>query len=236
MKHLLPLLALLCLTACRETITYETTFSKYSSEDYDICKTQQCPIVDLSILHLEQPLRLKTLINTWIKEVTLQELNLLIDQDYASLEDGLAEYLNTAQIGYPETSVLSDAHELTIDTALSFTSNTLLSAVFYGYQFSGGASGYDTIKYINANPQTGEEFADHDLFKEDFYAFAKAELKEQYPNTSFNVQSDSTTIQDIGFTDEGIVMIYIDATTLDLSTEQLHLLIPWKKASDYITF
>lgn len=236
MKNVYPFIFLVCLASCTESITYETTVTTYSSQDTEMCAMEQCPILDLSIIHLEKPQRLKELVNNWVQDLSLQELNLLVDQDYKTINQAVEEYLNTAQIGYPETSVLSNAHEFTIDTALSFSSDELLSVVFYGYQFSGGASGFDTTKFLNANPQTGEEFTDETLFTGDFYAFAKAQFETQFPNSPFNIHSEETTIEDIGFTEEGVLIIYMDARILDLSTAQIQLLITWEEMEGYTTF
>ena len=236
MKYLLSLIILITLVACTESITYEISSQHYTSEDYEVCKTQQCPVVDLTLITLHKPDRLKATVNNWIQELTLQELNLLVDQDNTNVEEAIKEYLNTSQIGYPETSVLSDAHELTIDTALSFSSDELLSVVFYSYQFSGGASGFDSVKYINLNPQTGEEFTMDMLVDESFYAFAKAQLEKQFPNIAIETETNKDAIKELGFNQEGIIVIFNDTTAVALNDNQGQLLISWEEADDYLIF
>ena len=233
------MLLFLCAISCEKTITYESDTDIYTSENIDVCAHQSCPTIDLSILKLKKPVAASTIVNSWIKDLTISSLYNDAGLQPSSIGEALDTYINNSQISYPETSELSDAHEISIESAISFGSNSILSVVFYSYQFSGGASGFDNEMYLNLNPQTGEEYEDDTVFKQDFYAFAKAQFKQEYPNEIFNFTKDDflgSYLKEVGFTEEGVVLIYNDMGMESMSMENKQITIPWINAEDYLTF
>lgn len=241
-KTILILSVLLCsitITSCEKNIIYESESTFYTTADIDICDNQPCPAINLSILNLNEPAIASTNVNSWINGLTIQTLYNDTGKQPETIEDALDIYINNSQISYPESTELSDAHEISIETAIAFGSNDILSILFYSYQFSGGASGFDYEMYLNLDPQTGKEYLDEELFTEDFYAFAKAQFEQEYPDEIFNLHGNNALIQylkQVGFTEEGIVLIYNDMGEESLSLENKQITIPWEQAEDYLTF
>ncbi len=239
MKKLLPsILVIILFISCEKTITYTSSTDSYSTKDFTICNSQPCPEIMLSVLHMETPEEAAITVNNWVQTSTINTLYNETESLPSSINDAIELYINNSQISYPETTELSDAHEITIESAISFGSNNLLSVVFYSYQFMGGASGFDNEMYLNINPQTGKEYSDDELLDDDFYAFAKAQFEKEYPQETFDVTPSNlpdSYLQEVGFTEEGIVLIYNDMGVSSFNMEDKQITIPWELSQDYLT-
>ena len=238
MKKILPsLLIILVFISCEKTITYTSTTDTYTTNHFAICKSQPCPKIMLSILNMETPEKTALVVNNWIKNATIQTLYNDTETIPSSINDAIDIYINNSQISYPETTELSDAHEITVDSAISYESNTLLSVVFYSYQFMGGASGFDNEMYLNINPQSGEEYRDEELLNDDFYAFAKAQFEKEYPQETFEITPSNlpdSYLKEVGFTEEGVVLIYNDMGVSSFNMEDKQITISWELSQDYL--
>lgn len=222
------------LLSCEETIIFDSHTENYKEDAIQTCITVDCPDVDLNILVLDEPSSLAPKVNQWVTDLTLQFLTEEDNQKNISFIDAIDIYINSSQISYPETSSLSDAHELTIDTGITYSDNTLLSIIFYGYEFSGGAHGFDTEVYGNFNPQTGEEYKNKELVGNGFYAFAKAQLTRLYPDYNFSDNSDN--YQEIGFAEDGVMIIYNDSDAASINSDKKSITIPWETSREYLNF
>jgi len=223
--------------SCEDTVTYGFTNDTYTTEDIALCKNQPCPNIMLSILTMETPEKTATTVNNWIQHTTLQTLYSDTERFPNSISEAIDLYINDSQISYPETTELSDAHEITIDTAVSYESNTLLSILFYSYQFMGGASGFDNEMYLNVNPQSGEKYKNEELLKDDFYAFAKAQFEKEYPQETFDITPSNlpdSPLKELGFTEEGVIIIYNDMGVSSFNMEDKQITIPWENAQRYL--
>ncbi|MDE0599760.1 MAG: hypothetical protein OSB51_11365 [Dokdonia donghaensis] len=238
-KILAPLLLTILsisIVSCEKEVVYETNSARYTTSDIALCATQQCPDIDIDIITFSSPETVKDIANKWILDKTTSTLYNASEVPDISITDAIDLYINESQISYPETTELSDAHEIQIETAISYGTNNLLSIVHYTYQFSGGASGYDTASYLNLNPQNGELLSKEALFTEDFYAFAKAYFTKEYPQQAyiFNNPTFYESLKEVGFTDVGVVLYYINLDALQ--SENMVVTIPWEEAESYLTF
>ncbi len=231
------LIIMLCIwfTSCEKDINYKTESTLYTTCEIGICATQPCPDITIDIITFLAPETTKDIANKWLVEKTISTLYNAPEISELTITEAINLYINESQISYPETTELSDAHEIQIETALSYGTNRLMSIVHYTYQFSGGASGYDTASYLNLNPQNGQVLSKEMLFKEDFYAFAKAYFIKEYPQQAylFDEPTFYESLKEIGFTDEGVLLYYINIDALH--SENIVVTIPWQDAEEYLT-
>ena len=101
---------------------------------------------------------------------------------------------------------------------------------FYGYQFSGGAHGFDTRTYGNFNPKTGNLYTTDEMLDKSFFAFAKAQLEQQFPNNHFTAESLNYT--KIGFTENGLTTTYDDGIAI-FSEEIKEITVSWADLEPY---
>jgi len=215
-------------------VVYNSHIENYNEDENQTCLTADCPNIDLNILVLEEPSSLVFQVNSWVNDLTLQFLTEENSQKNTSITDAIDIYINNSQISYPETSNLSDAHELTIDTGITYSDNSLLSVVFYGYEFSGGAHGFDAEAYGNFNPKTGKPYKKEELVKSSFYAFAKAQLTQEYPE--YNFTENPKNYKEIGFAEDGVMIIYNDSDTLSINSENKNITFPWEATREHLAY
>ncbi|TVZ52780.1 PdaC/SigV domain-containing protein [Dokdonia sp. Hel_I_53] len=218
---------------CEQTVEYKSHIDTFTTENAINCFSDTCPAVVLNLVVIDNPKSLTEVTNNWTKLVAFQLMDFTDYDMQTSFNEAIASYINSSQISYPETSELSVAHELSIDTDISYKSNELLSILLSGYAFSGGAHGYDYELYGNFNPHTGREFSRDELLKEGFYAFAKAQLQKEFPNLSI-AELPENYLQ-IGFSDAGMVIIYNELGKEAIPLENKQLIIPWEIVEDYVT-
>ncbi len=226
---LLTTLSLWCFS-CEESIIYTSHLKTFQEDTLEECQTSQCPDIIIEIEKIDTPTILKEPVQQWTENILYDFLNLQNDKDTLSIEEAVIVYSNNSQTSYPETSLLSEEHELVAETTISYSSNLILSMAFYGYQFSGGAHGYETSTYGNFNPKTGQKYTINEILKDTFFAFAKAQLEQQFSNQNFTSSSENYT--NIGFTEGGITLSYNDGTTL-LPEEIKEITISWAEIEPY---
>jgi len=234
-KYILPfiliIISLLCFS-CEESIIYTSHLYNFQEDTLEECQTVQCSDITLEIEKIDTPSILNKPVQQWTKTILFDFLDVNNNKE-DSIEDALMVYINNSQTSYPETSLLSEEHELVIETTITYMSDQLLSMEFYGYQFSGGAHGFDTRTYGNFNPKTGKQYAINEVLEVGFYAFAKAQLEQKFSYQNFT--STPENYINIGFTDDGLNVSYNDGAAL-LPEEKKEIDIPWEIAKEYLKF
>lgn len=232
-KHLLPfiliLLSLLCFS-CEESITYTSHLKNFQEDTLEECKTAQCPDISIEIEKIDTPVILNEPVQQWTENIMYDFLNLNTKKETLSIDDALIVYINNSQTSYPETSLLSEEHELVIETTSSYMSDQLLSMEFYGYQFSGGAHGFDIRTYGNFNPKTGKQYTINEILEESFFAFAKTKFEQELLDQNFTAASENYT--KIGFTEDGVNISYDDGIPI-LPEEIKEITISWADLEPY---
>lgn len=225
----LIIFSLLCFS-CEENIIYTSHSKNFQEDTLEECKTSQCPDIIIEIEKIDTPVILKEPVQQWTEKNIYNFLDLKNEKEAISIEDVLIVYINNSQTSYPETSLLSEEHELVIETTITYMSDQLLSMEFYGYQFSGGAHGFDIRTYGNFNPKTGKQYTIKEVFEDDFFAFAKAQFEQEFSTQNFTSASKNYT--NIGFTEDGINISYDDGVVI-LPEEIKEIAIPWAAIEPY---
>lgn len=237
---------ILLFVSCEEAVEYNFKPITIKTEDFKECLNEQCPTLFLDYFELVTPKSLAETVNLTIKKQLISQL--VIDgQQPESVQQAAQVYLNNSQTAYPEDSIMSSQHELEIILTPTYTSNEVLSVQTNFYQFSGGAHGYGGVLFQNFNVKTGAEMTIPELFKDvdAFTAFAKAEFRTQQDipeeasinSTGFMFEDDVFTLpENIGFTDEGMVLYYNSYEVSAYADGAQEVIIPWETAEDYLSF
>lgn len=234
-------LSILCaafFTSCEQDIDFQYTPRTLSNVDFEVCETQECPTIDVRYISFTQPESIIRSVDQWI-ETSISKTLLENTTPQQSINDAITRYITNSQNGYPETTEYSAAHEFTADFAVSYASNKVVSLVYYSYLFDGGAHGFDKTVYVNFDPKKGVRYGSERLVTEEFSVFAKAEFQRNYPNIPFEIDSQSFTEESpyqLGFTENGIILLYTDEYAIPISDENYELIIPWNIAEEYLTF
>ncbi|UNY99466.1 DUF3298 and DUF4163 domain-containing protein [Zhouia spongiae] len=158
-------------------------------------------------------------INKHLNEYAIQVLNYTEEHSSESIEQEVdkfvAEYKKTKN-DFPDMAAVWEA---TIKGEIPYRSENVISIQLDSYVYTGGAHGYGAISYINIDAKTGMLLESRDLFsdfdnfeelvEEKFRSTHNIPENENINSTGFMFDNDVFRLpQNIGYTHEGIVLIY----------------------------
>ena len=150
------------------------------------------------------------------------------------------EYLDFIK-DFPEAS--ETVWELHIETEKIYQSEDVITIAISTYEFKGGAHGHDKIKFLNLDAKTGKTLNQNDII-EDFDAFTI--LAKIHFIKSLEIEDDNLKMEDfffgkafqlpenIGFSDDGLVLLYNVYEAATYSQGYTEFVIPFEDASSYL--
>ena len=156
---------------------------------------------------------------------TIEESIIAFNQEY-----------NTFKADFPESSQIWEAQ---IDGEVLFQSSEIISISITSYVDTGGAHGILNISVLNFNSITGNRISNKDLFTDfdGFKAIAQTyfyqEIKENdvvFDQNKFELPTN------IGYTDDGLVLLYNTYEIAPYSTGIIEFAIPFKAIESYLVF
>ncbi|EMQ95790.1 hypothetical protein D778_01680 [Xanthomarina gelatinilytica] len=138
---------------------------------------------------------------------------------------------------FPETII---AWEAQIDGEVMYQSADVISLSITTYMNTGGAHGHLNVSFLNFNAQTGKMLKNEDLF-EDYLAFTKiaktyfdeeiADKKDLY------FEPDNFTLpENIGFNEEGVILLYNTYEIAPYSSGMTEIQIPWEELQTSLNY
>lgn len=204
-----------------------------------------CPKVHISIPKALERSKLATTINTALREEIISLL--LFDDELEATT--IAEAITSFTNGYTEIKDLYPDEpaqwEAKIDAKTVYEDANLLTIELNSYQFTGGAHGYGSKRFLNFDKEKGIELENWQLFnnQEDFqnYVETKFRSKENIPqgkpinSTGFMFEKDSFYLpENIGFTKEGIKLLYNQYEVASYADGPIELTLPYKDVKKYL--
>lgn len=156
------------------------------------------------------------------------------------LADFNTEYLNFKK-DFPDVS--EPVWELNIETELTYQSEDIITIAISTYEFKGGAHGNDKIKFLNLNAKTGEMLNVNAIIEDinEFKVLAKTHFIK-----SLEVEDDNLKMEDfffgkpfqlpenIGFSDDGFVLLYNVYEVASYSQGYTEFVIPFEDVESYL--
>lgn len=240
MKNILTVLfTIILITACTEEkkLTFDKkTITSESCED--------CAKVTISVPEaINAPV--KDDINDLITGFVIQVLNYTEEHNSETIEEEVKEFeseYNSTKKEFPDMSAVWEAK---IEGKLSYQSENLISLQFDSYVYTGGAHGYSALSFINIDAITGKELGTEDLFSdfEGFKAYVENKFRKDHEipaneninSTGFMFNNDVFHLpQNIGFSEQGILLIYNPYDIAAYSEGMIQIEIPYAEANPYL--
>ena len=146
------------------------------------------------------------------------------------------EEFNAFKLDFPETNEIWEAQ---IDGDVIFISSEIVSIAITTYKNTGGAHGNLNISILNFDTQSGKKISNEDLFT-DFKQFQNIaqtqfdrKFKEQdlfFENSPFQLSNN------IGYTQEGILLLYNTYEIAPYSSGTIELTIPFNLLKSVLAF
>ncbi|BAO75767.1 DUF3298 and DUF4163 domain-containing protein [Winogradskyella sp. PG-2] len=187
---------------------------------------------------------LSEVINSNIKRSIISSLG--VEGNMKDLYSVLADF-NTEYLDFKKD--FSDASEtiweLHIETEKTYQSAGIITIAISTYQFKGGAHGSDVISFINLNAKTGEILSLNEIIKNigDFKGLAKTNFIK-----SLEIENENLKMEDfffgkpfqlpdnIGFTDDGLVLLYNIYEVATYNEGYTEFVIPFEDLESYLNF
>ncbi|MDX1315924.1 MAG: DUF3298 and DUF4163 domain-containing protein [Xanthomarina gelatinilytica] len=181
-------------------------------------------------------------INSSIHQHVINSLNIKDTEAPAlkTIEESIDAFNNeyeSFKSDFPETII---AWEAQIDGEVMYQSADVISLSITTYMNTGGAHGHLNVSFLNFNAQTGKMLKNEDLF-EDYLAFTKiaktyfdeeiADKKDLY------FEPDNFTLpENIGFNEEGIILLYNTYEIAPYSSGMTEIQIPWEELQTSLNY
>ena len=229
------LIIICCFTlffSCKKDI--ETTF-----EDLYIT-TENNTLVEVNILKASGDKTVSQAINSKIEKAVIANLHIgeLDTVTATSIKESITEFnkeFQNFQNDFPETVQIWEAQ---IDGEIMYNSPEIISIALTSYLNTGGAHGMLKISFLNFETSTGEIISNENLIT-NVEAFKQVALpyfkKATEDKDIFEMELDIFNLpENMGFSDEGIILLYNAYEIAPYSTGIIEFVIPFNEIESYI--
>ncbi|MEO9894291.1 DUF3298 domain-containing protein [Aurantibacter sp.] len=206
-----------------------------------------CPQISINIPQVLEETRLAENINSSISnEIT--SILLFEDTDNSqsyTIEEGIEafkkEHREITKLYQDEV----ETWEATIEGDVSYEDKNMLTIILASYLYSGGAHGYESIRFLNFEKKTGKKLKNYELFKDEEAfknlaekAFRKAEgiaENKSINATGFMFEGETFYLpENLGFTKEGIKLLYNQYEVASYADGPIEIIIPYESAKSHL--
>ena len=233
-------LVVLLLLSCKneEKLTFEPI-------DFQGNGCNGCPEISIKLPKALENGRINKTINTALTEEVISLLTFEDETEPTDIKEAIASftkgYIDLKKI-YPDEA---QEWEAKINGEVTFEDARMITVQLTSYMFTGGAHGYGSTLFLNFDKEKGTELEDWELFtdREDFqkYAETKFRLQEAIPkdesinSTGFMFEQDSFYLpENIGFTQEGLKLLYNQYEVASYADGPVELTLPYKEVQKFL--
>lgn len=245
MKHLL-IYTLLLFSAARcsnELVFEDQSFQKKTTLP---CK-ENCPKITVKIPVANAVPIVADSINKKVFSV-LKEIIYFGEKPYTSTNyDGLlTSFIDSYEKLQKEFPNDKFGWEADIEGSIKYLSDSILNIEIKHYTYTGGAHGYQGLRSLLFDPNTGKFIPNTKLFKDKnaFTAFAEKKFRAKYKiPTNKSINSTGLMFEDekfnlpqnIFYTDKGLLLYYNSYEAASYADGPKELLLLYKEVNDYLT-
>ena len=155
-----------------------------------------------------------------------------IEESIQAFDKDFHDFLND----FPESEQNWEAQ---IDGDIMYQSEDIISVAITSYIDTGGAHGSLNISFLNFNAQTGKTILNTDLFKdkEAFYTLSKSYFLVNVDTKDSLFEPEKFVLPaNIGYTVDGIILLYNTYEIADYSEGVIEFTIPYDKVNSLLVF
>ncbi len=207
------------------------------------CNT--CPEITIVIPKALDETRIAETINTAINEEIIYTLKFEDSIDTNTIDEAMRSFTESFQDFQREFNDEVIGWEAQVEGKVYYESPTILSILLNIYTYTGGAHGNGTSTFLNFDKQRNIEVENYELFSdlEGFIAFAETkfraekEVPKKSPiNATGFMFSDNVfhLPENLGFTKEGIQLIYNPYEVASYADGLIELVIPYNEVNSFL--
>ncbi len=204
-----------------------------------------CPLVEITVPKALGNAKVDKVVNNALKEEVIYLLNFNEENDATDIESAIISFTKGYTDLKNQFSEEATPWEATVNTAVSYEDDEIITLKLDSYLFTGGAHGYNTTHYLNFNKQKSIELDTEDLFKNksDFEEFAESKfrIQEEIPSqydinsTGFMFETGSFYLpENVGYTEQGVQLFYEQYEVASYADGPIVLTISYKELKRYL--
>lgn len=158
-----------------------------------------------------------------------------------SIKEALIAFDEEYKTFKSEFSESEQTWSLAVETELLYKTETIITMGLSVYSDTGGAHGSDTIQFLNFNPKTGDLYSNEDLFSdiEGFKKIAEIYFLDHMKNEGSDISEfffgkDFQLPENIGFNEEGIILLYNVYEIASYNQGYTEFVIPIERAESFL--
>ncbi|TYA60208.1 DUF3298 and DUF4163 domain-containing protein [Formosa maritima] len=199
-------------------------------------------IVEINIPEAFGDEEVSNVINKRINLVIISSLNVGEENSTSSMTvsesiDLFNKEYTTFKADFPESIMEWDAQ---IDGEIMYQSDEIVSIAITTYLNTGGAHGNLIIEFLNFDVYTGKQLKNEDLFQDyiNFTEIAKDYFNEEiaYKKELYFEPDNFKLPENIGFNDEGAILLYNTYEIAPYSSGVTEINIPWEDLQNTLNF
>ena len=228
------LFVLISLTSCEEESSISYSEVNFTSEEF--------AVIEVNIPKIDGSSNVANKINSTIETFVANAIELNEeDNQAASIKDAILSFDNDYKTFTEELLETSQPWEAFVDGEVTYNSSEIISIAINTYLNTGGAHGNSVISFLNFNPSNGDRYRYEDVV--DHLESLKS-LVEKHFKKAIEEETDSTdTLRDypfklpetLGFSEDGIIIVYNQHELEDFSLKMLEFTIPYEEAKEFLT-
>ncbi len=233
------LLFVLCL-GCKKK--HKLTFEPLQFENTS-CK--KCPAIKINIPNALEGTKIAQSINRALREELIYTLKFEDSEDISSVEEAMQSFTKSYHNLQQRFNDETVAWEAEITGEVTYEDQSVITIKLDSYTYTGGAHGYGATTFLNFEKQNGVELENHQLFEdyEGFETVAEKLFREKeglseddnINTTGFMFNGDTFHLsENIGYTEEGIQLIYNQYEVASYADGPINLIIPFEEANDFL--
>ena len=235
-KHIVLIVVLSFVFSCKEDVKID--FSEANIE------SSQAAEISINFPKAEGNKAVSELINTTIQNYIVSQTNL--SEDFLanfSINEAVKRF-NTEFINFKTDFPDSPQKwEAFIDGEVTYRSPEVICIAINSYLDTGGAHGNTNVRFFNFNPQTGELYSKTELISnlKGLSEIAEKQLKKEIksksdePMEDFFFGKDFQLPESIGYSDEGLILLYNPYEIASYSQGIIEFTIPYDDISSFLT-
>lgn len=216
--------------------------------DFDTCKEEKCPKVDLNYLIADGNPAIATKINEHNTQHIIEIFNSSEDKpESISVENAVQNFLDDYFDFKDEFPEAPGGYEADLSQKLISKSDSIFTIETIFYIFRGGAHGYGATRYQNFDAKTGKFLTQDDLIKdiEDFKKFVEKKFRKKYkikPDANINspgffFENDTFALpENIAVTANEVFLVYNRYEAASYAQGELKFVFPKKEVQQFLNY
>ena len=234
-KYFILIVILNVVFSCKEDINIEFSEAHFeTSKDADI---------SINYPKAEGNKEVSELINTTIENYIVSQTNFSEDSlTHLSIKDAVERFnaeFNSFKSDFPESSQKWEAF---IDGEVTYRSPEVISIAINSYLDTGGAHGNTNVRFFNFHPQTGKLYSKAELISDvnDLSKLIENKLihhvtsDSNQPMEDFFFGKDFQLPETLGYSDEGLIVLYNPYEIASYSQGIIEFTIPYSEISSFL--